>query len=136
MESGRKALVFILVHWSIGSTLGPLSVESMEDGTSPCKNGGVHVGSACACENMLSNARTLPQGLFERAGEGLCDLRPDRMRGGRAVRGLPGIGRGRGNALQAVGPLQGVGDGTARGQFSGLIRVAQGHLGPICHYKE
>ena len=39
----------------------------------------------------LSNARTLPQGLFERAGEGLCDLRPDRVRGGRAVRGLSGI---------------------------------------------
>ena len=39
----------------------------------------------------LSNARTLPQGLFERADEGLCDLRPDRVREGRAMRGLSGI---------------------------------------------
>ena len=88
----------------------------------------------------LSNASALPQGLFERAGEGLCDLRPDRVRGGRAVRGLSGIEVGvAARSQQRVAgrwPLQGVGDGTARGQFSGLIRVAQGHQGPICHYKE
>ena len=39
----------------------------------------------------LSDARTLPQGLFERASEWLCDLRLDRVRGGRAVRGLSGV---------------------------------------------
>ena len=39
----------------------------------------------------LSNARTLPQGLVERADGGLCDLRPDRVRSRRAVRGLSGI---------------------------------------------
>ena len=38
----------------------------------------------------LSGARTLPQGLIARASEWLCDL-PDRVLGGRAVRGLSGI---------------------------------------------
>ena len=38
----------------------------------------------------FSDARTLPQGLIARASEWLCDL-PDRVLGGRAVRGLSGI---------------------------------------------